>query len=43
VSGYALAGYVAGIGAYLAALHFNGSVPGYVAGIVPHLPALPGM
>jgi len=43
VSGYALAGYVAGIGVYIAALHLNGSIPGYVAGVVPHLPALPGM
>lgn len=37
VSGYALAGYVAGMGAYIAALHFHGPI------LVPHLPTLPGM
>lgn len=35
VSGYALAGYLAGIAAYIGALHFNGTVP--------TLPALPGL
>ncbi len=39
VSGYALAGYVAGIVAYVAALQFHDPIQGMVS----HLPTLPGI